>query len=107
MITLPIHVVLLVINWRCSSKLYIIQGPILTLCSALPTLYLMYKDEDKHANPVDSAVEVMRMSFAQWSFAIITAMLTSGAYLMTSITLISATALIALIRNHNLDRLDK
>ena len=47
------------------------------------------------------------MAFVQTSLAIITALLTSGAYLLTSITLMSATAFITLIRSHILDLDDK
>ncbi len=42
----------------------------------------------------------------QNALAIITALLTSGAYLITSIALMFTTALIIFIRNHNLDRVD-
>lgn len=106
-INIPIHLVLLIINWRCSPKLYIFHGPILTVCAALPTLYLLYKEEEEHPGNKESIVTANQMAFVQTSLAIITALLTSGAYLLTSITLLSATAFITIIRNHNLDRYDK
>ena len=96
-INIPIHLILLIINWRCSPRLYIIQGPVLTLCAALPTLYLFYKGEEKNLGTTESIVAAIQMGSVQTSVAIISALLTSGTYLLTSITLICSTALIKLI----------
>jgi hypothetical protein len=77
------------------------------MCAALPTLYLLYKEEEEHPGNKESIVAALQMAFVQTSMAIITALLTSGAYLLTSLTLMSATAFITIIRNHNFDRYDK
>ena len=95
-INIPIHIVLMLICWKCPPKFYVIHGPILTICASIPTLHLLNSDEP---NSTDDVVSHMQVTFVQMSLAIITSLLTSGAYLLTSFSLLLAASIILIVRN--------
>jgi len=49
----------------------------------------------------------INVTFVQMSLSIITSLLTSGTYLLTNVSLISAATIIIFVRNHAFERADK
>jgi hypothetical protein len=90
----------MLINWKCSPKLYFIQGPILILLSAIPALNLLFYDnKTKDAVDRDEIICFMQVSYVQIALALINALIISGTYLLTTFSLITAITIIIYSRN--------